>query len=103
MEEFIKEIMNEFDFAYMFAVNIATYIIIKSIDNWNGNRVVPTWLKRVISLITGISIGIIVCLNGSNRTTILYSFILSLISWDIVYKPILNYLGDKVNYNTNKK
>ena len=96
--EFIKEMLSKFDLAYMFAVNVATYIIIKVVDNFNGEKIVPTYLKRVIAFIVGIIIAFAVISFGTDKTIILYSFILSLVSWDCFWKPILNMIGDKFNY-----
>ena len=96
--EFVKELLSKFDLAYMFAVNVATYIIIKVIDNLNGEKIVPTYLKRIIALIVGAVIAFAVISFGTDKTIILYSFILSLVSWDILFKPILNIIGDKFNY-----
>lgn len=96
--EFVKELLSKFDLAYMFAVNVATYIIIKVIDNLNGEKIVPTYLKRIIAFIIGAVIAFAVISFGTDKTIILYSFILSLVSWDILFKPILNIIGDKFNY-----
>lgn len=101
MEEFVKEVMSKFDFSYMFVVNLVTYILIKVIDWINGPLAVPTWLKRLVAVIVGLTIGGIVCTMGSDRITILYSFFVSLVSWDVVFKPILNVLGTKINYKKN--
>lgn len=96
--EFVKELLSKFDLAYMFAVNVATYLIIKTIDKFNGEKIVPTWTKRIVAVIVGIIIGLAVTSFGTDKTTILYSFILSLVSWDILFKPILNRIDDKFNY-----
>lgn len=96
--EFVKELLSKFDLTYMFAVNVATYIIIKVIDNLNGEKIVPTYLKRIIAFIVGAVIAFAVISFGTDKTIILYSFILSLVSWDILFKPILNIIGDKFNY-----
>lgn len=96
--EFVKELLSKFDLAYMFAVNVATYIIIKVIDNLNGEKIVPTYLKRIIAFIVGAVIAFAVISFGADKTIILYSFILSLVSWDILFKPILNIIGDEFNY-----
>lgn len=45
--EFVKELLSKFDLAYMFAVNVATYIIIKVIDNLNGERLFLLILKEL--------------------------------------------------------
>ena len=96
--KFIEELLSHFDIAYMFAVNVVTYLIIKTIDKFNGEKIVPTWTKRIVAVIVGIIIGLAVTTFGSDKTTILYSFILSLVSWDVAFKPLLNKAGDKFNY-----
>lgn len=91
--EFVKELLSKFDLAYMFAVNVATYIIIKVIDNLNKEKIVPTYLKRIIALIVGIIIAFTVVSFGADKTIILYSFILSLVSWDYLFKGIIKKLS----------
>lgn len=103
LEEFIKELLSRFDFAYMFAVNILTYLLIKGIDAVNGDKAVSTAVKRLIAALVGAGIGAITVKLGSEPTTMVYSFILSLVSWDIVFKPILNKLNDKINYKKDTK
>lgn len=96
---FISELLSKFDFQFMLVVNIITWLIIKSIDLANGVKAVPTWLKRLIAFIVGIIVGIIVVYaNAANFITIFYSFFISLISWDIIFKPILNKFGGMLNY-----
>ena len=103
LEEFIKELLSHFDFAYMFAVNVLTYLLIKGIDAVNGDKAVSTAVKRLIAVLVGAGIGAIAVKLGSEPTTMVYSFILSLVSWDIVFKPILNKLNDKINYKKDTK
>ena len=89
LEEFIKELLSHFDFAYMFAVNVLTYLLIKGIDYVNGDKAVSTAVKRLIAVLVGAGIGAITVKLGSEPTTMVYSFILSLVSWDTLFKPIL--------------
>ena len=96
--KFIEELLSHFDIGYMFTVNVATYLVIMTIDKLNGERVVPTYLKRIIAFIVGAIIAFKVTNFGSDKTTILYSFILSLVSWDVLFKPLLNKVGNKFNY-----
>ena len=103
LEEFIKELLSRFDFAYMFAVNVLTYLLIKGIDSVNGDKAVSTAVKRLIAVLVGAGIGAITVKLGSKPTTMVYSFILSLVSWDIVFKPILNKLNDKINYKKDTR
>ena len=51
LEEFIKELLSHFDFAYMFAVNVLTYLLIKGIDSVNGDKAVSTAVKRLIAVL----------------------------------------------------
>lgn len=96
--KFIEELLSHFDIGYMFTVNVATYLVIMTIDKLNGERIVPTYLKRIIAFIVGAIIAFTVTTFGTDKTTILYSFILSLVSWDVLFKPLLNKIGDKFNY-----
>lgn len=43
----VDGILSNFDFGFMFIVNVLTYIIIKVIDYFNGDNKVPTWQKDV--------------------------------------------------------
>ena len=56
MDKFIDVIVNgilsNFDFGFMFIVNVLTYIIIKVIDYFNGDNKVPTWQKRCVLVIS---------------------------------------------------
>ncbi len=96
--DFIKDLLSHFDFAYMFVVNLITYMAIKMIDSMNGSKAVPTWEKRAIAVILGVVLGCIACMLGADRVVIFYSFFVSLVSWDTVFKPLLKFLGDKIDY-----
>lgn len=56
MEEFVKDLLSRFDFAYMLVVNLVTYLLIKAIDELNGERVIPTWVKRTTAVIVGVMV-----------------------------------------------
>lgn len=88
-EQLTNLLLNSFDFGYMLSVNILTYLVIKVTDYLNGDKIVPTWLKRTIAVICGLIIaGILTATNGFTNS-LLYSFILSLVSWDTIFKPLL--------------
>lgn len=103
IESFVKELLSHFDFAYMLIVNIVTYLVIKVIDNLNGDKAVPTWGKRTVSVISGIALGCAACYLGGDKITLFYSFFVSLVSWDIIFKPLLKKLGDKIDYKKDAK
>lgn len=53
MEVLIEKIFGIFSLEYMFSVIVASYLVIKFVDALNGERVVPTWLKRLITFLVG--------------------------------------------------
>ena len=102
MERIFDIVLSSFDFGYTLSVNILTYLCIKFIDSVNGDRKVPTWAKRLMAVVCGcILAGIIMATQGYNNV-IMYSFILSLVSWDVIFKPLLKYFKN-LDYNDNRK
>lgn len=53
METLLSKIFEIFSLEYMFSVIVASYIILKLVDSINGDRVVPTWVKRLVTCIVG--------------------------------------------------
>lgn len=101
--DFIKDLASHFDFAYMLVVNVVTYLVIKFIDELNKEKIVPTWGKRSVTALVGIMIAVAACVLGADKTVIFYSFFVSLVSWDIIFKPILKMLGEKIDYKKEKE
>lgn len=95
---FVKDLANHFDFAYMLVVNLITYIVIKVIDELNGTNAVPTWGKRSVAVVSGIILGLISTYLGADKVVICYSFFVSLVSWDALFKPLLKLLGNRLDY-----
>ena len=54
MEHIFDRIVDIFSLEYMFSVIVATYLVIKFADSVNGDKAVPTWLKRLTTLVVGI-------------------------------------------------
>lgn len=102
MEKIFDIIISSFDFGYTLSVNILTYLCIKFIDSLNGKRVVPTWAKRLVTVFCGLTLAIIIISTQGYTNIIMYSFILSLVSWDIIFKPLLKYFKN-LDYNDNRK
>lgn len=89
----LEKILSNIDFPYMFAVNLLTYFWIKFVDDVNGAKSVDTWAKRGIALLSGLLLSIpVYYLSDTKPLTLLYSFILSLFSWDWIFKPIVKKL-----------
>lgn len=102
MEKIFDILLSSFDFGYTLSVNILTYLCIKFIDSINKEKVLPTWMKRLIAVICGGTLGGIIINTQGYSNVILYSFILSLVSWDVIFKPLLKYFKN-LDYNDNRK
>ena len=74
----VDGILSNFDFGFMFIVNVLTYIIIKTIDYFNGDNKVPTWQKRCVLVISiAAMIGIYIAAGYDNTINKHNSIIIS--------------------------
>lgn len=90
----VDGILSNFDFGFMFIVNVLTYIIIKVIDYFNGNNKVPTWQKRCVLVISIATMaGIYIAAGYDNTIMLVNSAILAPVFWSWVVSPILKKLG----------
>lgn len=90
----VDGILSNFDFGFMFIVNVLTYIIIKVIDYFNGDNKVPTWQKRCVLVISiAVMIGIYITAGYDNTIMLVNSAILAPVFWSWVVSPILKKLG----------
>lgn len=90
----VDGILSNFDFGFMFIVNVLTYIIIKVIDYFNGDNKVPTWQKRCILVISIATMaGIYIAAGYDNAIMLVNSAILAPVFWSWVVSPILKKLG----------
>lgn len=90
LDSILSTIISNFDFTYMFMINFVTYNIIKIIDEFNGNKKVKTWVKRLVLVISIIVVTIIYKLTGyDNNLILINSAILSPVFYSWILKPIL--------------
>lgn len=90
----VDGILSNFDFGFMFIVNVLTYIIIKVIDYFNGDNKVPTLQKRCVLVISiAAMIGIYIAAGYDNTIMLVNSAILAPVFWSWVVSPILKKLG----------
>lgn len=90
----VDGILSNFDFGFMFIVNVLTYIIIKVIDYFNGDNKVPTWQKRCVLVISIFTMAMIYIAFGYDNTIMLVnSAVLAPVFWSWVVSPILKKLG----------
>lgn len=89
ISQIINQIINNFDFSYMFIVNVLTYIIIKIIDYLNGDTKVHKLIKRICLIISIIFVAIIYKLiNYDSNIVLINSAILAPVFWSWILKPI---------------
>lgn len=89
--QIINQIINNFDFVYMIVINVLTYLIIKTIDILNGEKVISTWTKRIVLIISIIFVFIGYKINNyPNNIVLINSTIAAPVFWSWCLKPILN-------------
>lgn len=90
----VDGILSNFDFGFMFIVNVLTYIIIKTIDYFNGDNKVPTWQKRCVLVISIATMaGIYIAAGYDNAIMLVNSAVLAPVFWSWVVSPILKKFG----------
>lgn len=90
----VDGILSNFDFGFMFIVNVLTYIIIKVIDYFNGDNKVPTWQKRCVLVISIVTMtGIYIAAGYDNAIMLVNSAVLAPVFWSWVVSPILKKFG----------
>lgn len=101
MEQIINQLVANFDFALMLVINIVTYGVIKFIDDINGDKVLTTWQKRIVFLVTAIVLGIIYkyCTDVPIHV-IINSCVIAPVAWSWLAKPIAIRFG--IDYKKNK-
>ena len=91
MEKIFDLLIMNFDFSYMLSVNALTYIIIKTIDDLNGDKAVSVLIKRIVLLISIIVTAIVYeYLNYENTIKLVNSAILAPVAWSWIIRPIFN-------------
>lgn len=85
----IDNTINSFDFGLVVSINIATYLIIKFIDEINGVNNVSTWIKRVVMIICTVLLSVVYhFIDPSEDRLIINSMILAPVFWSWIGKPI---------------
>jgi hypothetical protein len=88
LNSIIETTINSFDFTYCIIVNILTYIIIKLLDEANGEKQLSIWSKRLVMFISVITVGIVYAIIGTDLKLMFNSAILAPVFWSWVMKPI---------------
>ena len=90
----ITSIISQFDFGFMFTINVATYIFIQTWDNLNGDKLLSTWQKRLMLLLSIIITTVVYVLaHYPNNIVLFNSAVFAPVFWSWVLKPILTKFG----------
>lgn len=90
MESLFEKIFEVFSLEYMFSVVVASYFILKTIDHFNGDRVIPTWVKRVITGAVG-AVLFVVFIRFTDITiqSLTSSFFAAVFVYDVAIKALI--------------
>ena len=90
----ITDIIAQFDFGFMFTINVATYIFIQVWDSLNGDKLLTTWQKRLMLLLAAMIATFVYIISGYPDKIVLFnSIIFAPVFWSWVLKPILTKFG----------
>lgn len=93
MEHLVDRILQIFSLEYMFSVIIASYFIIKVIDSLNGNKAVPSKVKRLITFGVGaISFWIFHTFTEVTFETLVSSYLAAVFFYDAAIKYLIQKL-----------
>lgn len=94
MDTIINQIISNFDFAYMFVVNVLTYVLIKIIDYVNGDKAVSVLQKRLLLFMSILIVySIYTDVGYDNKIILINSSIIAPISWSWILRPIITKFG----------
>ena len=84
----IQTTLESFDFGFCISVNVLTYVIIKILDELNGDVKVSTWTKRIALLVSIIVVSIVYYVAGIELKLLVNSAILAPVFWSWIMKPL---------------
>ena len=94
IDTIINSIITQFDFGFMFTINVATYIFIQVWDNLNGVKLLTTWQKRLMLLLSILIVTTVYKIFAYPNDLVLFnSIIFAPVFWSWVLKPILTKFG----------
>ena len=103
LSNIIQTTLHSFDFTFCAIVNIATYLFIKSINDFYPNKCMNVWHKRIAFIIIALILGFIYIKLDSDVKIILNSIIIAPVSWSWIFKPICVKLNIDYSKNCNIK
>lgn len=84
----IQTTLESFDFGFCISVNVLTYVIIKILDELNGDVKVSTWTKRIALLASIVIVSVVYYVAGIELKLLVNSAILAPVFWSWIMKPL---------------
>lgn len=100
MEEFslLGHILERIDLIYIIICNIFTYIILQPMPK------MKTWWKRLISAGCALLVGCVMYFGfGHSLEALFYGFFLQFLTWDYLFKDLVQLITDKIKKKNGKK
>lgn len=88
-----------FSLEYMFSVIMASYAIIKIVDVFNGDKIVPLWMKRTITCLVG---AILFTLFALFTDVTIQSLTASFFAAVFIYDTAIKTICEKLNIGYKK-
>ena len=98
IQQLIPQLIDNFDFIFMFVVNVLTYLIIKIIDVLNKEAPVSTLVKRIVLVAVILICTVTYGLVGDFSVKLINSAVAAPVFYSWILKPILKKFG--INYST---
>lgn len=100
MEMLFAKIFDIFSLEYMFSVIVASYLAIKLVDLLNGDKVVPSWAKCLITCVIGVALfAVFYFFTEETFECLITSFFAAVFAYDKAIK----FLIEKFNVGYRKK
>ena len=94
MELLVTKIFEVFSLEYMLSVVLASYFVIKIVDYFNGEKIVPTWGKRTITcIIGGMLFFVFIKYTDTKSESLIASFFAAIFMYDAAIKELLKKLN----------
>lgn len=105
MDALFTKLLDMFSLEYMFSVIIGTYMVIKVVDFLNGDKIVPSWAKCLITFLVGAVVLVLFYIyTDETFECLVSSFFASLFTYDKAIKILVNKLdiGYRKHVNINQ-
>lgn len=96
-QNILTELLNNFDYGYILIINLVAYILIKTVDYFNGDKKVPLITKRIITVIAiAIMFSIYKAYDYPNDLKLINSSIAAPVIWSWILRPL--FVKFKIGY-----